>query len=367
MIKKYKISVSLTILLFLLIIISITSIYASDSLLKESLQGIYMKQLVWYGLGIILVLILLKINNKLIYQYSFILYVLGILSLVLVLFFGKVINGATSWFITPFGSFQPSEFMKIILILINAKIIDNFKGKNNSIKNDLILILKLFVITLIPSILTFIQPDTGSTFIYLIIFVFMLFISGIRLRFFIIGGAIIISAVSFLFYSFLYNQQLFEKVFGINSFYRMERIMSWKDGTGYQYENAIASIGSGHLFGHGFASNDIYIPEAHTDYIFAVFASNFGFLATFIFLSILFLFNLKILDIAIKIKNYIDKYMIIGFFGIILYSQFQNIGMILGLLPITGITLPFISYGGSSLISYMLMIGMIFNASKNTH
>ena len=130
-----------------------------------------------------------------------------------------------------------------------------------------------------------------------------------------------------------------------------------------QLENSIAAIGSAGLFGHGFNKTPIYFPESSTDFIFAVFASNFGLIGVIILLGIIIFFDLNIYFLKDKKIEDTNKYIIAGILGMLLFQQIQNIGMTLGLLPITGITLPFISYGGSSLLSYMLLVGIILNIS----
>ena len=155
------------------------------------------------------------------------------------------------------------------------------------------------------------------------------------------------------------------QLFGSNLFYRIDRILDWQQGSGMQLENALAAIGSSGLFGHGFNRTPIYFPESGTDFIFAVFASNFGLVGSLLFLGLIFGFDLYLLHIAKgQKKKPVNQYLIAGILGMLLYQQIQNIGMTLGLLPITGITLPFISYGGSSLISYMIMLGIIFNITR---
>jgi rod shape determining protein RodA len=133
-----------------------------------------------------------------------------------------------------------------------------------------------------------------------------------------------------------------------------------------QLGNALAAIGSSGLLGFGFGHTPIYFPEAHTDFIFSVYASNFGLIGSIILIGLFIFFDLKIINIGSKTKNNISKYMIAGIIGMILYQQIQSIGMNIGLLPITGITLPFISYGGSSLLSYMIIAGIIFSLSNQT-
>jgi len=144
----------------------------------------------------------------------------------------------------------------------------------------------------------------------------------------------------------------------------MDRILDWKNGSGMQLTNALAATGSAGLFGYGFNNTPIYFPEPQTDFIFSVFASNFGFITTIIFILLILYFDMQLIKIALK-KEGKDKFTIVGILSMLLFQQIQNIGMNIGLLPITGITLPFISYGGSSLVSYMVMIGIILNINKN--
>lgn len=191
----------------------------------------------------------------------------------------------------------------------------------------------------------------------------MLFISGIKLRWFILGGIIIVGILGFILGTYFLKQELFIELFGTKLFYRLDRLLDWKQGIGLQLENAMASIGSAGLFGHGFNKTPAYFPESGTDFIFAVFASNFGLLGSILLIGLIFIFDLKLILLAKKTTNNISKYVLIGIVGMLVFQQVQNIGMTLGLLPIMGITLPFISYGGSSLLSYMIMLGVILNIS----
>ena len=191
----------------------------------------------------------------------------------------------------------------------------------------------------------------------------MMFTSGIRLRWFIIGITILILGVSSILGLYFLKEKLFIKLFGTNLFYRFNRIFDWKSGSGLQLENAMAAIGSAGVFGHGFNKTPIYFPEAGTDFIFAVYASNFGLLGVIILLTLIVYFDSQIILLAKRKLVDTDKYILAGILGMLLFQQVQNIGMTVGLLPITGITLPFISYGGSSLLSYMVIVGIILNIS----
>ena len=294
------------------------------------------------------------------------LYILGNVLLLGLLFFAEPINSSKCWYVIPgIGSFQPSEFMKIFIMLILAKMIHDFRSdyKNPTIKEEGMFILKTLGIVLIPSILTFLEPDTGSVIIYLIIYISMMFVSGIRLRWFIFALLIIGSILGIVLGLYFLNEKLFIKIFGTDLFYRLDRIFDWKSGSGLQLENAKAAIGSAGLFGHGFNKTPIYFPEASTDFIFAIFASNFGLLGVVILLGITIYLDINIINVAKRRINDTDKYILIGIVSMLLFQQVQNIGMTIGLFPITGITLPFISYGGSSLLSYMLIVGIVLNIS----
>ena len=361
-----KIDKPLFIILLAFMLISIISIYSAQTLLPSYMNNLYIKQIFWYIFGIIIILIISNINISFIYNNIYILYIIGNILLILVLIFGTSINDAKCWFNIPgIGSFQPSEFMKIILILLLAKLINDFnnKYKNPKIKEELFFLFKIFIIILIPSFLTFLEPDTGVVIIYLIITITMLFISGIRYRWFILLISLLFLSVGTIILIYFINQELFTQIFGSSFFLRIERLLNWSNQSGYQLENGIISIGSGYIFGNGFKNNVIYFPEPQTDFIFAIYANNFGFLGSFILINLILLFIFRIINITKKTSN-LNKYIISGILGMLIYQVFQNIGMTIGLMPITGITLPFISYGGSSLISYMIMIGIVFNISK---
>ena len=354
---------TLFIYIILFLIISSISIYSASMYLSPLLGKLYIKQVFWYIIGIVIIMLISKIYIKDIYKSSYIIYIINILFLILLLFVAPPINGSKSWFTIGKISIQPSEFMKISLILINAEIINSFykSGKKISFLKELKLVLTLLLVLAIPSILTFLEPDTGVVIIYFIIYISMLFASGIRLRWFIILGGIILLAIGLVLGCYFTSEKLFVSIFGNNLYYRFERVFNWKSGNGLQLENALAAIGSAGVFGHGYNKTPIYFPESGTDFIFAVFASNFGLLGCFLFLLLLLLFDGKIFFIAIKKIPLTDKFVLAGIIGMLIFQQIQNIGMTIGLLPITGITLPFISYGGSSLLSYMILIGIILN------
>ena len=364
-ISKYKIDIKMLLCIISFFIISVISIGSAQNLVTE--KSLVIKQIIWYIIGFILIYFIITIGNKFLYRNAWILYIVGVLSLVLVLFFGSTINDAKCWFKIPgIGNIQPSEFMKIILIIFIGKMINDFKEKftSPSIKQEFIFLIKIFIIVGIPSLLTFLEPDTGVVLIYLLITFVMLFIGGIRYRWFIIIFSACALAIGFILSVYFFNNDLFIKIFGSSFFLRVDRLLDWSNGSGYQLKNGITAIGSGGFFGYGLNNTPIYFPEPQTDFIFAIYANNFGFIGSTVLLLLITYFDLRLIKLAIESPSNINKYIIGGVIGMLIYQQLQNIGMTIGLMPITGITLPFISYGGSSLLSYMIMLGVIFNISN---
>lgn len=367
MIKKVNFKLIIPVIVFA--IISIISIYCASIYTSSSMGNLTLKQSIWYIVGIILVFIIFKLKNEFLYRHTWFLYILGNILLLGLLFFGTPINNSKCWYTIPgIGSFQPSEFMKIFLMLALATLIHDFRTskKNPDLKDEFVFILKSLIVVGIPSILTFLQPDTGAVIIYLVIYIFMMFVSGIRIRWFISGFALLISGVSIVLSIYFFQEELFIDLFGTSIFYRLDRIFDWQNGSGLQLENALASIGSAGLFGHGFNKAPIYFPEASTDFIFAIYASCFGLVGALVLIGVIIYFDVNIIKLAKKKIHDTDKYIIAGIVGMLIFQQVQNISMTVGLLPITGITLPFISYGGSSLLSYMFLIGILLNIANDS-
>ena len=246
--------------------------------------------------------------------------------------------------------------MFLCLVLLIAKVIDN---DISSSKSEFVLILKVLVIILIPSLITFLEPDTGAVLIYLIIGFVMLFCSGISYKWFIL---LLILAIVFgggFFFLYLFGTDLFISIFGSNFFYRFDRILDWQSSSGMQLTNSLIAISSSGYFGNGISNILLYFPEGHTDFIFASFASIFGLFGILVLVVGIVLFDILIIKTSKKNNDCVNKLVCVGFLGVFIYQQIQNICMTVGILPITGITLPFISYGGSSLISFMIILGII--------
>ncbi len=365
--KKERIDLTIVIPIVLFFIISITSIYSAMTYLSPDNGNLALKQAIWYLVGVVIIIILFKLKNDYLYRNAWFFYIIGNILLLSLLLFAPEINNSKCWFVIPYiGSFQPSEFMKIFIMLVLAVMISNFRETTDhpSIKEEFIFILKTLIVVLIPSVLTFLEPDTGAVMIYFIIYFCMMFTSGIRLRWFVVLGIIIAVMLSLVLGCYFLNEDLFVNIFGTDLYYRFDRILDWQNGSGLQLENALAAIGSAGVFGHGFNQTPIYFPESGTDFIFAVFASNFGLLGAIILIGIIIFFDTRLIGMATKKIASRDKFVLAGIIGMLVFQQVQNIGMTVGLLPITGITLPFISYGGSSLLSYLILVGIILNISN---
>ncbi len=368
-ISKLKVEKSILLPIILFAIISIISIYSTKSILSGDYELLWIKQIIWYLIGFLMAYVMMFFGNKFLYNNAYLFYLVGIILLVLVLFLGVDINNARCWFKIPFiGNLQPSEFMKVFLIIILAKLINDFNMEHGNPSNldEFKFILKIMVIVFIPSLLTFIEPDTGAVIIYLIITLVMLFIGGFRKKWFLITLISLLLLGGIFICIYLFNKDMFVNLFGTSFFYRMDRIFNWTSSSGLQLTNSLSAIGSAGLFGHGFNNVPIYFPEMQTDFIFTVFASCFGLIGCFLFIGLIIYFDVNLIISVNKTTTITDKYVIGGILAMLIFAQIQNIGMTIGLLPIMGITLPFISYGGSSLLSYMLLVGIIFNVSNES-
>lgn len=342
--KKY-----LTIIFLIIIMLfSIYNLYNSKVMLK-SYSNYYIKELIWWVIGFLVIIISSRLNLDIIFKKSKYLYVLGIILLVITHFFGITINGSTSWLKVGLVSIQPSEFMKIPLILSLRSI---------SLRNysNIEYFIYALVLTLIPSIIVFMEPDTGAVIIYFLIFITFIFMRKYNKWFYIISALLLFCIILIFIYLYLFQRNLFIKVFGTTLFYRIDRITNFLNQDGYQRNQALASLRSSKLFGRG---ELIYFPESTTDFAFTFLVSQIGIIPGIIFLII---YSLLII-ILNSIKT--DKYIKGAFITIISFQFIINVLMNIGFFPIIGITLPFLSYGGSSLLSYIILIMLILKKVSN--
>ena len=215
--KNYRINRWLFISIVLFALISVLTIGSAQRLI--GVNDLMVRQIMWYLIGFVLIFFVMRIKNDFFVKYVWIFYIIGIILLGLLLIFGSEVNGAKCWFSIPgIGTFQPSEFMKIVLIITLASIINKFNSSDNhSCLDEFKFILKVLAIVILPSVLTFLQPDTGVVLIYLLITFVMLFISGIRYRWFVIAFAFLGLAIGSVIFIYFYSKDMFINIFGTGS------------------------------------------------------------------------------------------------------------------------------------------------------
>ena len=346
------------ILFGLIMIYSASSIWAmykfSDSFKYVKQQGLFIL------VGIILVLIISKIDYRIYYKNATKIFLACIILLILVLIpgIGSVRNGSRSWF--GIGSFgiQPSEFAKIGLIILTSKYLSKSNKFVKDIKRGVIPILSVLFLVFG---LIMLQPDFGTGMIIVVSILAMLFIAGVNMKFFIGLGLIGVIGIIILI---------------VIAPYRMDRITSfidpWSDplGTGFQIIQSLYAIGPGGLLGMGFLKSrqkQFYLPEPQTDFIFSIISEEFGVLGVVIISSLFILLLLFGIKIALNTKDNFAKLLSFGLIFQMLIQAVMNLMVVIGLIPVTGVTLPFLSYGGSSLLVSMVAIGIIMNISKNSN
>ncbi len=354
--KKIKIDFIIIIISLLLTVYGLLAIY-SCTIGDPSLGSVFKKQIIWSILGIIFAIILLFIDTKYLYKYSYWLYILGVLALVLVLIHGRHVYGAKRWLnIGPFV-IQPSEFAKLANILILSRILSTARFTE---KQEIAQIIKAFIITGIYTYLIFKEPDLGTSLVFLVSLFGMLFASGIRWKYFIyiIGISI---GVTPLFWFSLKEYQKFRILVFLNP--NLDPLKS-----GYNVIQSKIAIGSGGLWGSGLfqgaQSKLQFIPKQHTDFIFSVIGEELGFIGSLILLGLFIVLIYKSLKIAYLADDKFDYLLIIGIVSMINFHMFVNIGMATGSLPATGLPLPFISAGGSFMLTNWISIGLILNISS---
>lgn len=359
---KKRIDIYLFFAVLILIGIGLIMIYSSSYIWAEYKFNDAFKYVKHQGLftivGMFLIFIISKIDYKIYYEKAGVIFGICIVLLILVLIpgIGSIRNGSRSWF--GIGSFgiQPSEFAKIGLIILTSKYLSNSNKFIKDIKKGVIPILGL---TLFVFGLIMLQPDFGTGMIIVVSIIAMMFVAGVNIKFFIGLGAIGVVGIVVLI---------------LIAPYRMDRITSflnpWSDplGTGFQIIQSLYAIGPGGLLGQGFLNSrqkHFYLPEPQTDFIFSILSEEFGILGVVI-VAILFLLVLyRGIKISLNCDNLFGKYLAFGMVFQILIQAVMNLMVVIGLIPVTGVTLPFLSYGGSSLLVSMVSIGMILNISRH--
>ncbi len=318
----------------------------------------YVKQQSLFAIiGLLIIYFISKIDTNFFYKKSNLFIIICIILLILVAIpgIGSIRNGARSWF--GIGSFgiQPSEFAKLGMILFTAKYLSINQKAYKNFKGILPILLLLGLIFL----LIMLQPDLGTAVILLVSIIAILYIAKVNMKFFYISFIIGVLGLIFLI---------------IIAPYRMDRITSfinpWKDplGTGFQIIQSLYAIGPGGLFGFGFLNSrqkHFYLPEPQTDFIFSIICEEFGILGAIVIITLFIILAYSGIKLALNSENLFKKYTIFAITFQIIIQAVLNLSVVVGLIPVTGVTLPFLSYGGSSLLISMTSIGIILNISKN--
>ncbi|MBM7556188.1 rod shape-determining protein RodA [Halanaerobacter jeridensis] len=320
------------------------------------------KQVIAALLGIVAVIITLLVNYEVLRDYAEIVYIADLLLLGIVLVIGQTVKGGQSWISLGRFNFQPAEITKLIVIIMLAHVLAKEKYK---VKNILGLIVPgLYVF--IPFSLILLQNDLGSSLVLIAIFIGMIYVAGAN-ALFLFGSifGVIASVVTWV------TAHIYLGVYIPLKDYQLNRLLVLVNpsrdplGAGYNVRQSKIAIGSGGFFGKGLftgSQNQLnFLPEKHTDFIFSVLGEELGFIGALIVLILYFILLWRALVVAKEAKDKFGEYVVVGVISMLSFHIFQNIGMAVGLMPVTGIPLPFLSYGGSSLITNLLAIGLIMN------
>ena len=375
---KVHLDYSIVTIVLILLLIGILSVYVAVSHdYPQMLWPFLGQQLAWIGLGVLICLIVTIFSTKFLWKITPFLYLLGLALMILPLVFYNpnlvASTGAKNW--VAYGNitlFQPSEFMKIPFILMLSRSIVLFlqrnKGHERWLRQDWFLILELIVYTIPVFVLLALQQDLGTALVFLAIFSGLVLVSGVSWKIilpvilFVVGG---VAGFLFLFLSeggraFLHQQLRMPT-------YQMNRIVAWLNPfdyaqtTTYQQAQGQLAIASGGLFGQGFNVSNLLVPVRESDMIFTVVAEDFGFVGSLLLLILYVALIYRILKITVRSNNQFYTYISIGFIMMLVFHIFENVGAVTGLLPLTGIPLPFISQGGSSIISNLIGIGLVLS------
>ncbi|WP_059173640.1 FtsW/RodA/SpoVE family cell cycle protein [Bacillus sp. FJAT-27445] len=366
---------TLLLLIFLFMIVSCIALYSAQKYSPYNVNFV-MLQARWYVIGLVASAFVYFFDFDQIKKISPYAYIFGVLLLIALFFSPESIapptKGTKAWFEIPkLGSLQPSEFMKLFLIIFLARVISNHNEEHldRTIKTDFILLGKIVGVAALPLAFILVQPDAGTAMAVAAIVIGMTFISGINWRIIaVLGGAAAILMAS-LVYVYLEAPDLLLLVLDQ---YQLNRIHSWLDpfedmqNTSYQLAYSILAIGSGMMYGKGFNASQVNVPEAHSDFIFTVIGEEFGFFGASLVISLYFILIYRIIVIALRNKGPYESLVATGVISVLTFHIFENIGMVIGLVPMTGIPLPLISYGGSSLLGTLLSLALVLNISAKT-
>ncbi|MBV6341272.1 rod shape-determining protein RodA [Candidatus Magnetobacterium casense] len=347
--------------LLLLLIISLTgvlTVYSATRPILSSLQpNYYLKQLLWIAIGLVCLFAMVLYDYVWLKNFAYVLYIFGLLMLVLVLIVGRSGLGAQRWFDLGIFSFQPSELFRVILIIAIGKYMSSVKGQ----LTKWTFISSSVIFGLIPFTLIIKQPHLGTGLILLATYFFMALSKKIEKR---IVTTLVVAVV-------LLTPLLGKPIWNNLKDYQKNRIVAFVDpsrdprGIGYQIEQSKITIGSGMILGRGYLKGTQgplkFLPEKHTDFIFSVFAEEWGFAGSLVIFSLYLLLFLRGIDTAIKAKDDFASYVAIGITFMLFLYFLINIGMVIGVMPVVGVPIPLMSYGGTSIVTNFLAVGILIN------
>ncbi|MEA2013753.1 MAG: rod shape-determining protein RodA [Thermodesulfobacteriota bacterium] len=346
-------------LVFLVSGIGILNLYSAGYNLSADREFLYMKQIVWVLLGLIMMIIVFSVDYHFIIRNAYLIYAASVVLLVLVFFYGNTTHGSQRW-LTLWGfSFQPSEFMKLSIIIVLARYFDDNAGKGYRFGNLVILL----TVVGTPFFLVARQPDLGTAlFMIVLSFSIVVFIGVGRnfLIYFTMGGVILTPLYWFLLKG-----------------YQRERILTFLSperdplGAGYHIIQSMIAIGSGGSWGKGFLKGTQtqlrFLPEQQTDFAFSVFAEEWGFAGVLVLMFIFFVLIMWGVKITRYSRDLSGALMAFGVTMFVFWGVVINVGMVIGMFPVVGIPLPFFSYGGSSMIALMTGAGLLMNVSMRRY
>ncbi|NQG97549.1 FtsW/RodA/SpoVE family cell cycle protein [Streptococcus suis] len=372
-----RIDYALILPVFFLLLIGLMSVYIAVSQdYPDYVFQMVGQQLMWIVVGVGIAFLVMFFSTKFLWKVTPWLYILGLALMVLPIFFYSpsllASTGAKNWVsINGVTLFQPSEFMKISYIIMTSRIAVSFQKKHQekSLREDFYLIGQLLLITLPVLVLLYFQSDLGTSLVFVAIFCGIVLMSGVSWKIILpvfLTSLVLVAAFLLVFVSpggttFLHN-------LGMDT-YKINRISAWLDpfknaqSTTYQQAQSLIAIGSGGLTGLGFNQTNLLIPVRESDMIFTVIAEDFGFIGASILIGLYLLLIYRMLRITLQSNNRFYTYISTGLVMMLLFHVFENIGAATGILPLTGIPLPFISQGGSSIVSNLIGIGLILSMS----
>ena len=336
--------------------IGILNLYSVTSNGETTGTPLYLKQVLWLAIGLGAMLVIAFVEYRFYTDFAYIVYTTAVVLLILVLGYGIITSGAQRWVKMGPLTFQPSEFVKISLILALAKFFQRYPGREGySLKN----LAFPFFLLFLPMILILKQPDLGTAIILLMVFFSILIFVKVRWSSLITLGVIGVSILPL--------------VWGFLKDYQKRRIFTFFNpdldplGASYHLIQSKIAVGSGEIIGKGFMKGTQcklgFLPEQHTDFIFSALGEEWGLVGCFIVVGLYFLLILWGLRIAVGSKDRFGAILSFGVVAMLFWHTFINIGMVLGLMPVVGIPLPLLSYGGSFLLSTLIGIGLLLNVS----